>query len=105
MISPLCKERRFLLQLKHRGFRAATLMDRAPGLIVLSQERLLYAPIAQRIEHRSSESSVGGSNPSGCASLLRGYLYGLFRAAWHLVVDIQPVGSNLALSLLQRDRA
>jgi hypothetical protein len=29
----------------------------------------MRAPIAQRIEHRSSEPRVGGSNPSGRASL------------------------------------
>ena len=33
-----------------------------------SQPFFIIAPIAQRIEHLASDQTVGGSNPSGCAS-------------------------------------
>ena len=33
-----------------------------------SSSRLILAPVAQRIEHRTSDARVGGSNPSGRAT-------------------------------------
>ncbi len=55
-------------------------MDRATVFVVLSREHLSSAPIAQWIEHLSSEQSVGGSNPSGCArepALMAGSFFAL----------------------------
>jgi hypothetical protein len=39
-----------------------------------------YAPVAQRIEHLTTDQKVGGSNPSGRATVLP-FVLGLFRTS------------------------
>ncbi len=49
-----------------------------------------YAPVAQRIEHRSSEPRVGGLNPSGRASLGPQAAW----SAWRDFVRRYPIVTN-----------
>ena len=42
----------------------------------MTDEMNYAATVAQWIEHRPSKPAVGGSNPSGCAKITKGDMYG-----------------------------